>query len=243
MKKLFKTIVTIFFFVLPVLLLGFVSMLSNAMRWQIGSPLVPGYNWMRWSHLYLILGLLFCFILYIPIIVSIIKKKQRILFIPLFAAIVFVIFSIVFVGISKKVYYNQIIQKCEEEIKENPFDSAPLERKATAYDELGDYEKAIQLFSEAIELSSKPAYVIHDRGMSYINNQEYGKAIEDFTEAMALNPSESNFVAQCYNDRGVAYFHNGDYDKSWQDVDRAMDMGYSVHPGFLAALEEKGYRR
>lgn len=54
-----------------------------------------------------------------------------------------------------------------------------------------------------------------------------------------MNPSEKEFIAQCYNDRGVAYFHSGEYHKSWQDVKKAMELGYSIHPGFLAALKEK----
>ncbi len=243
MKKFFKILITIFFFVLPIFLLGFVSMLANLMRWQTGSPLVPGYNWMRWSHVYLVFSSLFCLALYIPAVLSILKKRQKILIIPLIAAILFFIFSVVFVGVSRKAYYNQIIQQCDREIKSNPNDSIPLERKATAYDKLGEHEKAIELFNKAMVLTSKPAYIIHDRGLAYTNMKEYVKAIQDFTKAIEMGQNEKDFVAQCYNDRAVAYFHSGEYDKSWQDVNKSMDQGYRVHPGFLAALEARGYRK
>ena len=217
-------------------------MLANLMRWQTGSPLVPGYNWVRWSHVYLVLGSLFCFALYIPALLSIVKKRQKILLIPLISTILFFALSIVFVGISRSAYYNQIIQKCDQEIKSNPNNSIPLEKKATAYDKLGRHEKAIELFNKALAFTTKPAYVIHDRGLAYINIKEYTKAIQDFTKAIEMNQNEKDFVAQCYNDRAVAYFHNGEYDKSWQDVNKAMDQGYRVHPGFLAALDAK-YRK
>ena len=243
MKKIFRIAITGFFFVLPVFLLYFVNGLSNLMRWKTGSPLVSGYNWMRWSHLYLVFGSLFCIIMYVPVVISVIKRNLKILLIPFLAAILLIVFSIVFVGVSKNVYYNQIIEKCNQEVKNNPNDSIPLEKKAAAYGKLGDYEKAIELFTEALKITPKPAYVIHDRGMVYEKSKEYDKAIQDLNKAMEMNPDEKDFIAQCYNDRGVVYFHGGQFDKSWQDVSKALEMGYRVHPGFLAALEERGYKR
>ena len=125
----------------------------------------------------------------------------------------------------------------------NPKDSLALENQALAYDAKGNYDKAIELFNKALEITSNPAYVIHDRGMTYINKKEYGKAISDLSKAMKMNPNEEEFIAQCYNDRGVAYFHSGQYEKSWSDVQIALAMGYRVHPGFLVALKNKGYSK
>jgi len=243
MKKFIKALVTVFFFVLPLFLLYFVSILAHAMRWQVGSPLFLGYNWMRWSHVYLVVGSLFCFTLYVPVILSLVKKNQKILLIPLFGVILFLVFSVLFAGVSRKVYYRQIIQEYDEEIKNYPNDSLPLEKKAAAYDQLGETQKAIIFYNQALGSSVNPAYVIHDRGLAYINIKEYNKAVDDFTEAIKMRPDELGFVAQCYNDRGVAYFRNGQYAKSWQDASKAMNMGYKVHPGFLAALAAKGYKQ
>jgi Tetratricopeptide repeat len=243
MKRIFRIVITGFFFALPMFLLSLVGGFGNLMRWNTGSPLVPGYSWMRWSHLYLILGSLFCFSLYVPIVISAIKRNLKILLIPLLAAIALIIFSFVFIGISRNVYYRQIIEKCDQEIKNNLNDSIPLEKKATAYNELGDHGKAIKFFTEAIKITPKPAYVIHDRAMAYGKNKEYDKAIQDFNKAMELNPDEKDFIAQCYSDRGFIYFQSGQFEKSWQDVSKALVMGYRVHPGFLAALEERGYKR
>ncbi len=243
MKKVFRIAITGFFFVLPLFLLYFVGGLSNLMRWKTGSPLVPGHNWTRWSHVYLVLGSLFCIVMYVPMVISVIKRNLKILLIPFLAAIVLIIFSIVFVGISKNAYYSQIIEKCNQEIKNNPNDSIPLEKKATAYDELGDHGKAIELFTEALRTTLKPAYVIHDRGMAYMRKGESVKAISDFSKAMEMETNEKDFIAQCYNDRGNAYYDLGQYEKSWQDVSKALEMGYRVQPGFLAALEGKGYKK
>lgn len=243
MKKIFKIFLIGFFFLLPIFLLSFTSGLTNLMRWQLGSPLVPGYNWMRWSHVYLILGSLFCIALYVPTILAIVKKKQKILLIPFSLAILFILGSIACAIISKKVYYAQEIQKNETVLKLNPNDSIAIENKANAYKASGDYDKAIELYNNALEITSHPAYVYHDRGMGYFGKKEYDKAIADIIKAMEINPNEKDFIAQCYNDRSVIYFHSGQYDKSWQDVQKAQELGYNVHPGFLAALKDKGYSK
>jgi hypothetical protein len=59
---------------------------------------------------------------------------------------------------------------------------------------------------------------------------------------MGMKPDQKDFVAQCYNDRGVAYFKSGKYQQSADDVRKAIEIGYRVHPGFLSALEEKGFK-
>jgi len=241
MEKVLRIIIIVFFLILPAVLLYFVGVFANLMRWKTGSPLVPGYNWMRWSHLYLILGSLFCLLLYIPVVISFVKRRLKILLIPFFTSIAFIIFSIAFIIISRSAYYEQIIKKCDEDIKNNPSDSIPLEGKATAYDKIGKHEKAIELFTEALKITTNPAYVIHDRGLAYVNCREYDKAIQDFTKAIEMDSNKKDFIAQCYNDRGVAYFYSGQYDKSWQDVKTAIEMGYKVNPGFLSALESKGF--
>jgi hypothetical protein len=66
------------------------------MRWKWGSPLVAGYHWMRWSHVYLTIGSLFCLALYIPAIIAAIKRKIRILLIPFLLGILFIVFSLGF---------------------------------------------------------------------------------------------------------------------------------------------------
>ncbi len=241
MKKILKIILLVFFFILPLFLLSFTSGLSNMMRWKLGSPLVSGYNWMRWSHVYLTFGSLFCLSLYIPIIIATVKKKPKILFIPFSLTILFIIFSIVFANISKNQFYTQNIKQQEEELSKDPVNSLTIERMAQSYDAKGNYNKAIELFTQALEITENPSYVMHDRGMTYSKNKEYNKAISDISKAMELNPDEKDFIAQCYNDRGVIYFYSGEYDKSWSDVQIALNMGYNVHPGFLAALKSKGY--
>ena len=243
MRGLWRAAVIVIAFLAPLALLVFVRCLAHIMRWQLGSPLLPGYNWLRWSHLYLTLGSALCLSLYIPVIVSVVKKKQKILLIPLIASVAFVLFSILLAPISQRVYLTQRIADMDAEIARNPTDSTPVEAKANAYADRGDYDKAIALYSEALEMTATPAYVLHDRGMAYMGKGESAKAVADLTQALQMNPNEKEFVAQGYNDRAVVYFRSGQYAHSWQDVEKALELGYQVHPGFLAELERKGYRQ
>lgn len=123
----------------------------------------------------------------------------------------------------------------------NMLKAETIEDRANRYASEGNYDKALELYNEALCVTAHPAYVMHDRGMAYVNKGGFEKAISDFNKAMEMNQNEKNFVAQCHNDRGVAYFHSGQYEKSWQDVKKAIELGYQVHPGFLAALKSKGY--
>ncbi len=243
MKRIIKALLLIFFCILPIILLMFTSGLANFMRWKLGSPLVPGYNWMRWSHVYLTFGSIFCLALYVPIIMSITKKKLKILFIPFVLTLCFIIFSIVFANISKTLFHSQNIKNLQDEVNKNPDDSLALERMAQSYEHSGNYDKAIELYNQALKITKNPSYVIHDRGLAYMKKGDFDLSIADFTKAMESNQEEKDFIAQSYNDRGNAYYYKGEYDKSWQDVQKALEMGYNVHSGFLAALKNKGYSK
>lgn len=242
MKTFSKWVLYVIFLILPLMLLRFVSFISNQMRWEIGSPTMPGYNWFRWSHAYLILGSLFCLALYAPTIFAIVKKSLKPLLITTGLIVLLVIGSIALAIVGRNSYYDQQAKNAEKTFAENPKDSMALERMATAYSEKGDYAKAIELFNKALEITKDPAYVIHDRGSAYAGAQSYDLAIADFTKAMEMKPDQKDFVAQCYNDRGVAYFKFGKYQESYNDVMKAMEMGYRVHPGFITALEGKGFK-
>ena len=102
----------------------------------------------------------------------------------------------------------------------------------------GDSVKAIEMYEKSLSINPDNKYIYLNRAHIYEEEGNFGKAIDDYTNAIKIDTSEAQF----YNDRAVAYFHSEQYDKSWQDVTKAMELGYNIHPGFLAALEEKGYK-
>ena len=53
----------------------------------------------------------------------------------------------------------------------------------------GEYQKAIEEFSQTIELDPQYAEAYYIRGHSYANLGQYERAIEDFDNAIELEPS------------------------------------------------------
>ena len=90
--------------------------------------------------------------------------------------------------------------------------------RGTAYDDKGDYDRAIQDFNEAIRLNPNFERAYYDRGNAYIDKDDYDRAIQEYDEAIRLNPKDAN----AYNNRGVAYERKGDYGHAIQDYNQAI---------------------
>ena len=111
----------------------------------------------------------------------------------------------------------------------------------------GDYEMAIENFTEALNLNPglSAAYTLRGRawfaGASYVTSvdenfsgvsthalvgtspaqqQAYEKAIADFTEAIRLDPG----AAKTYRERGSAYIQKGDQDRAIADCTQAIRL-------------------
>ncbi len=83
----------------------------------------------------------------------------------------------------------------------------------------GKYEKAIEAYNAAIDLSPEEAENYFNRGNIYVDLKEYDKAVEDYTKAIKLNPKDD--VA--YNDRGYCYDELGEYSKAVKDYTKAIE--------------------
>ncbi|MDR2905321.1 MAG: tetratricopeptide repeat protein [Helicobacteraceae bacterium] len=91
----------------------------------------------------------------------------------------------------------------------------------------GDFQAAINLYSQAIAIDPKDVNAYNNRGLAYIKLENYDQAIEDFAQAIALDstialdPEEVLY----YNNRGNA--HNGlqNYDQARKDGKKARDLG------------------
>lgn len=241
-ERIVRAIIAVFFLVLPVLLILFVSKLASVMRWNLGSPLLPGDNWTRWSHIYLIFGIAFSLVLYAPVLMSVFIKQKKILFVPILAVILFIIASVFFAGYSRDMYFRQTLTSLDRQLAVDPQNADLLEDKANLFSQKAQYSQAIELYTEALKTTANPAYTLHDRGLAYFKSGSIDLAIQDLTQAMATKNGTKEFVARCYNDRGVAYFYASQFDLSARDAKQALESGYRVHPGFLSALEKKGYK-
>ena len=103
-----------------------------------------------------------------------------------------------------------------------------------AYDALGQLQRAIEDYDEAIRLKPEKASLAYaNRGLAYANLGQLQRAIKDFDEAIRLDPRQ----AQAYAGRAFAHTLLTHDEAARMDVDRAMEFGYD---GRLlnAAIEE-----
>ena len=95
--------------------------------------------------------------------------------------------------------------------------------RGDAYLAKGDFDKAINDYSKAIENGFSNVFVYTNRGNAYSLKGQYDEAIADFDEAIRLNP-ENNHV---YHYRGDAYVGKEDFDKAINDYSKAIENGFS----------------
>jgi len=101
-----------------------------------------------------------------------------------------------------------------------PYAPALLTHRGYIYTGLGDYERAIADYTEAIRLAPEFAVAYNNRGYAYDNLGNYEQAIADYTEAIRLNPEN----AAAYTNRGHAYKAQGDLIATRADWERAVEL-------------------
>jgi tetratricopeptide (TPR) repeat protein len=89
----------------------------------------------------------------------------------------------------------------------------------------GNFDKAIEDYSEAIRLDTKNAKAYTSRGNAYLlkgtgNPDFYNKAFDDYSKAIDLDPLD----AWAYYGRGRAYCGKKDFDRALDDYSRAIKL-------------------
>ena len=84
----------------------------------------------------------------------------------------------------------------------------------------GDYRRAIEEFSQTIELDPQYAEAYYIRGLSYANLGQYERAIEDYDKAIELEPQ----FAQAYASRASSYFLLKQDKRAIEDYDEAIKI-------------------
>ena len=87
--------------------------------------------------------------------------------------------------------------------------------------ERGDYNGAIKLCNEAIELNPNNEWAYSRRGTAYFDGlKQYDAAIRDYNKALELNPN----MSAAYFYRGNAYGNSGQYERALQDYNKAIEL-------------------
>ena len=88
-----------------------------------------------------------------------------------------------------------------------------------------DYNGAIKLYNEAIEIDPNAAYTYNNRGIAYNDLGQNERAIQDYNKAIKLNPN----LAELYNNRGLGYQALKQYERAIQDYNKAIQINPNLY--------------
>lgn len=96
----------------------------------------------------------------------------------------------------------------------------------------GDFERAIDEFTKAIELIPGFAFGYQIRGDSYFQLAQFDLAIQDYDKAIELDPNNKS----AYNGRGLARYQLGEFQLAIEDFDQALVLD----DRFASAFNRRG---
>lgn len=85
-----------------------------------------------------------------------------------------------------------------------------------------DYDEAVSLYTQAIDLDKSNAVLYASRAQAHIKMENYSDAVSDATRAVELDPG----LSKAHLRKGVAYFKLDDY----QSAKEAFEIGAAVDP-------------
>jgi tetratricopeptide (TPR) repeat protein len=97
----------------------------------------------------------------------------------------------------------------------------------------GDFDKAIEEYTNVISLNPNYFQAFINRGYSYSKKGNYEQAIIDCNQAIGLNSND----ATAYNNRGWAYYLLGNNDQAIADTSQAI----TINPNSEYAYDSRGW--
>ena len=149
-------------------------------------------------------------------------------------------------GLDPTAYYPASQLAALETSQKSVTPSRPVAHYATLFDDAlssqksGDYQHAISLYTEAIQLNPLLASAYVNRGVAHQNMGAIGPALQDYNAALDLKP-----ISEAYNNRGNVFFKEGDYDRAATDFMNALELDQGnafAHFGQALVFDGKGER-
>jgi len=95
-----------------------------------------------------------------------------------------------------------------------------FDSRGLAYHGLGEDDKALSDFNNAIDLDDKNAELFLHRGQFYLDREQFGKAQDDFSAVVKLSPKG----ADGYEGRGRASLGAGDHAEAIADFEKVLTL-------------------
>lgn len=80
------------------------------------------------------------------------------------------------------------LKNYEKALDANPQNLDAAINLANAYDEVEEFDKAIEFYNKALEIDKNCALIYNNRGYTYYQKKDYEKALKDYDKALLLNP-------------------------------------------------------
>ena len=117
--------------------------------------------------------------------------------------------------------YLDAIQRYDQLINSSNPDALNLFRRAAALDAVGQTDKALTDYSDAIKLDPSASLAFLNRGVLLATRKRaYDRAIQDFDRVLVLEPDNVDALIR----RGDAFVQLGDFGRGMSDLDRAVSM-------------------
>ena len=113
-----------------------------------------------------------------------------------------------------------------------PYDADTYNARGIDYGEKGEFDKAIEAFTKAIELNPKAPGAYYNRGLVYREQGKFREAIDDFNMAINLKPD----TPLVYFVRGIVYRSLLIFDKAIQDFNTVINL----KPDYVEAYYNRG---
>jgi tetratricopeptide (TPR) repeat protein len=115
-----------------------------------------------------------------------------------------------------------------------------LRRRAVAWHNKGDFDRAIADYDQALRLAPNNAAAFNNRGLAWQARGNLDRAIADFGDAIRADPTDQ---AGAYRFRSHALRQRGDIDGAIADADRSIRLYPDYNAAYVArglAYEAKG---
>lgn len=126
-------------------------------------------------------------------------------------------------------------------IPHNPENAFVLHLRAQAYEARGNYDAALEDYTQVLELDSKYLMAYNNRGMIFLRYRLWDQALKDFNTMISLDSS----FAQSYSNRSFVHLSRGHFDLALADLNKTLELDPQLTPAYgnrgLVHLEMKNY--
>lgn len=118
---------------------------------------------------------------------------------------------------------------------------AMLCSRGRAFDDRGDYQKALLDYSASITLQPKNPTAYNNRGAVRAISGDSENALRDYDTALSLDPH----YAKAYSGRANCFLERGKYEKGLEDINKALELDPKQADAYnsrgLIALQQRQY--